>query len=392
MRKFVHIYILFLFIFLFNSCKNMNNDNRTFSNNIEKCIDDYITKWDYKSGLEVSVYGKKRNLNFNYKGGYSSISNKVHVNEDNTFILFSITKSMTAAVILDLVNDGKISLNNTVEDFFHGLNPIYFNNDATIEELLSHRSGIQDYTDNAALFYNNPFIYNKNWDPFKILDYINLPAANRGTFIYSSANYILLGMIIEKITGQRLSEIFQEKIFTPCNIDLALYPQKGIYLEKIVHPHVYPNTFMGLYGDGKTPIDISNQIKNINELLIKCSWAAGGVIGKAEDTALWGYELLSENGIVETSIRNCILDSVSKFSNDASLSDAYGFGIRKIIYSNYELIGSYGRSIGSENLMFYNKEKDVCIVILSASNTKADGTPNIDELMFSIFDSIDEKL
>lgn len=388
MKKICRLCILILFVL--TSCKNENVENHTISDKIEQCINAYITKWDYKPALEVSVYGKKGKEKYNYKGGYFSVSNKTHLNDDNTFILYSITKSMTATVIIDLVNQEKLSLNNTIEDFFQDLNRIYINNDATIEELLTHRSGIQDYTDNPALIYNNPFLKNEDWDPIKILDYIKIPADDRGKFIYSSANYILLGMIIEKVTGQKLYDYFQEKLFIPCGITLSLYPQEGIDIEKIVHPHVYPNTFMGLYGDGNTPIDITNQIKNVNELLIKCSWSAGGVVGNAENTSLWGYELLSVNGCMEASINSCILESVSKFSNEMSLSDAYGFGIRKIIYSNYELIGSYGRSIGSENLMFYNKDKDVCIVILSSSNTKTDGNPNIDELLFSIFDTIDE--
>ena len=126
----------------------------------------------------------------------------------------------------------------------------------------------------------------------------------------------------------------------------------------------------------------------MNELSIKCSWAAGGVVSNAENTVIWGYELLSENGKIDFSVRKNILDSVAQFSSGTSLSNAYGFGVRKIEHSGYELIGSYGRSFGCENLMFYNKEKDICIVILSSSNTKSDGNPNIDELLFSIFDSL----
>lgn len=47
----------------------------------------------------------------------------------------------------------------------------------------------------------------------------------------------------------------------------------------------------GFLGDGKTPIDLSTLIKNINELSIKCSWAAGGAVSNAENTVIWGYEL-----------------------------------------------------------------------------------------------------
>lgn len=355
---------------------------------IETCVNKYVSKWNYKPALEVAVYGNEGVLSYHYKDGYFSLADNLRVNEDSLFILYSISKSMTASAIIDLINIGKLSLCDTVGDFFPNLDPIYINNDATIEELLTHRSGIQDYTENSALIYDNPFSKGDSWNPLVILNYITIPADTRGTFIYSSANYVLLGLIIEKITGVSLCEYLQENFFQPCNISMQLYPQEEINIDNIVKPHVYPNTFMGLSGDGKTPIDISTLIKNINELSIKCSWAAGGVVSNAENTVIWGYELLSEKGKIDSSIREKILNSVSQFSCETSLANAYGFGVRKIEHSGYALIGSYGRSFGCENLMFYNKDKDICIVILSSSNTKSDGNPNIDELMYSIFDSL----
>lgn len=383
-----NIFIIFLYAFLCFSCKNVTDVEQGTYSIIEACVEKYISTWNYKPALEVAVYGKEGALNYHYRGGYFSIANNLKVNEDSLFILYSITKSMTASAVINLVNNGKLSLSDTVEDFFQDLNPIYINNDATIEELLTHRSGIQDYTENSALIYDNPFSKYDSWEPLVILDYINTPADSRGTFIYSSANYLLLGLIIEKVTGVSLCDYLQEKLFQQCNINMQFYPQEGININYIVKPHVYPNTFMGLSGDGKTPIDLSTLIKNINELSIKCSWAAGGAVSNAENTVIWGYELLSEKGKIDFSIREKILNSVSQFSCETELANAYGFGVRKIEHSGYALIGSYGRSFGCENLMFYNKDKDICIVILSSSNTKSDGNPNIDDLMYSIFDSL----
>ena len=286
-----NIFIIFLYAFLCFSCKNVTDVEQGTYSIIEACVEKYISTWNYKPALEVAVYGKEGALNYHYRGGYFSIANNLKVNEDSLFILYSITKSMTASAVINLVNNGKLSLSDTVEDFFQDLNPIYINNDATIEELLTHRSGIQDYTENSALIYDNPFSKYDSWEPLVILDYINTPADSRGTFIYSSANYLLLGLIIEKVTGVSLCDYLQEKLFQQCNINMQFYPQEGININYIVKPHVYPNTFMGLSCDGKTPIDLSTLIKNINELSIKCSWAAGGAVSNAENTVIWGYEL-----------------------------------------------------------------------------------------------------
>lgn len=389
-RKFINMRMSFfglvLCVFFFCSCEKINESKLKSSDNFEACVQSYIKKWEYKPALEISIYGNEGTINYQYKGGYASISNNIKVDENSLFILYSITKSMTAFAIIDLVNKGKLMLDDKLGNFIQNLNPIYINEDATIEELLTHRSGIQDYTDNPALIYNNPFMNRNDWNPLILLDYISYPGERRGNFIYSSTNYVLLGMIIEKITGDLLCDYFQKVIFDKYNVNMMLYPENKININNIVNPHVYPNTFMGLYGDGITPIDISTLIKDINELTIKCSWAAGGVVSDAKNTSIWGYELLSEKGRIDSSIRNKILDSVSQFSSKTNLSDAYGYGIRKIEYSGYIFFGSYGRSYGSENLMFYNKDKDICIVILSSSNTKSNGNPNIDELMFSLFE------
>ena len=77
---------------------------------------------------------------------------------------------------------------------------------------------------------------------------------------------------------------------------------------------------------------------------------------------------------------------LSDFDEDSDISKLYGTGVRIIYHQGKNFIGSYGRSFGDENLMFYNPDKDVCIVILTSSNMKKDGTPDIDELMWNIYD------
>ena len=136
---------------------------------------------------------------------------------------------------------------------------------------------------------------------------------------------------------------------------------------------------------GNTPIDIVSVIPDVLELIGKCSWAAGGIIATAKDIVNWGYNLLSSNGAIDTTIKNKIVGSVSNFTDSSLVSTAYGYGIRKLFYGDDELIGSYGRSIGDENLMFYNERHDICVVIFSSSNMRQDKTPNIDELMYEIF-------
>ena len=350
-----------------------------------KVVYKYIDKYNYNAAISVSIYGG--DVKYDFASGMSSLSLGGNNTIDSQHLLFSITKSFVAAVILNLAKEDKLALNNKVYDYLPELNPIYINGDATIEELLTHRSGISDYTDNPDLILNNPFYGVSKWEPLLLLNYIQTPANPRGDFIYSSSNYILLGRIAEIVSGTSLNTLikrfFEEQIGS---IELRLSPQDVVDYDSLTHPHVYPNTFLNLDGDGVTLIDLSEVVTGICELQAKCSWAAGGMVGSAKETAIWGYNLLSFNGSVIQFVRESIMNSVHAFVESDPPSSAYGMAIRKLFYKSKEFVGSYGRSVGDENLMFYNADKDVCIVILTSSNTRDDGTPNIDELMFSIYD------
>lgn len=112
------------------------------------------------------------------------------------------------------------------------------------------------------------------------------------------------------------------------------------------------------------------------------------MVGTASLVTKWGYNLLSPNGSIDSDIRSVIISSLSGFTESDSPSIAYGIATRKLFHDGKDFIGSYGRSIGDENLMFYNPDKDVCITIMTSSNTGKDGSPNIGELMYAIYDAL----
>lgn len=390
--KFIFTTVLFCIALLFASCSNFNEDfsedteELSIEEKLNQVVKSYVNKWNYKPALSVSVFSKEKQIDFNCASGFASISGNVQNEIYTQHFIYSITKSFVAASIIKLSNEQKLSLEDPLSYYVQNTNRIYVNETATIKELLSHRSGISDYTGSSSIIYNNPFSKSDEWKPQSILNFIETPAINRGEFIYSSANYILLGMVLENVTGIKANEYIKNNFVVPLALSASVYPQDSVELSKVAHPHCYPNTFMDLAGDGETPIDVTDVIHNSLELLGKCAWTAGGIITNAENISKWGYELLSKNGSVEKSIRSEILNSVSEFKDKSAESTAYGYGIRKLFYGDFELVGSYGRSVGDENLMFYNSDKDICIAILSSSNMKKDKTPNIDELMYEIFE------
>jgi D-alanyl-D-alanine carboxypeptidase len=143
------------------------------------------------------------------------------------FSIGSISKQFTSTAILMLVEQGKLSLDDTVSKFVPNLTRA---NEVTIRELLSHTSGYQDYwpQDYVPPFMTHPITAAEILDMWarKPLDF------NPGTkWQYSNTNYVIAGVIIEKVSGEPLLQFLQEHVFTPLkmrgieNVDLKALPE-----------------------------------------------------------------------------------------------------------------------------------------------------------------------
>lgn len=404
------LFLLAICLFLFVNCKNtetesdidsgyyniLNQNTLSVEEKCNKTAELFIKKYNIKTALSISVKNEKISFYKNY--GLSSLSTKSTCDSETLHYIYSITKTFTSALTLTLCEENILNLKETVEHHLPELFTenyagskdlnLYLNKEATIEQLLNHTSGIYDFTKNSKLYNTSNNIFSKSWNPELILDYIEHPKEKSGTYLYSSTNYVILGLIIQKATGKNLNILLSEYFYEPLELsDIFLAPQDEINYDVISHPHVYPNTDFNLPGDGVTPIDLLDILKPLPYLLGKASWTSGGIISNADTISKWGYELYSEKGnAITKNTRNQLYNSIIDINADKS--DVYGYGIRKLFYNEFEFVGSYGRSVGSENLLFYNELYDTSFCILSNCNMKANNTPNIDELLFWLFECI----
>jgi D-alanyl-D-alanine carboxypeptidase len=133
----------------------------------------------------------------------------------------SLSKMFTAVVVLQLMEEGKLSLDDSLTTWLPNLVP---NGDAiTVRQLLQHTSGIYDYLEDRRLVsqaYDHP---ERNWTPEELVEYaVDLPPAfapgTKGGWDYSSTNYVILGMIIERATSHSLDQELRQRIFTPLGL------------------------------------------------------------------------------------------------------------------------------------------------------------------------------
>ena len=188
---------------------------------------------------------------------------------EERFRIASVTKTFVAALVLQLVEDGKLRLDDTVERWLPGLVP---NGRAiTIRQLLQHTSGLYDYVEEPSVL-RSP---DRRWTPEEL---IGLAAAHpverrrSHRFAYSSTNYLLLGRIAEKAGGAPLASQLRRRLFAPLDLRQTTF-EPGLVRGAYVHGHRPPSHKGVVTGP---PEDTSGEPA-------WWTWAAAAMVSTADD-------------------------------------------------------------------------------------------------------------
>jgi CubicO group peptidase (beta-lactamase class C family) len=182
-------------------------------NRISIFYDTALLQKGFNGGL---IIAQKGNIIFEkYQGKIDFRKDSLNnlISDSTPLHIASTSKTFTGVAIMRLAQEGKLSLNDSVTKFF----PAFPYKDVTVQSLLNHRSGLPNY------LY---FISNSNWDKNKLLtneDMLQFMVANKPDvsypanthFSYCNTNYVLLAMIIEKVTGKTFPAYMQSKYFGP---------------------------------------------------------------------------------------------------------------------------------------------------------------------------------
>jgi len=254
----------------------------------------------------------------------------------------SISKQFTAAAILLLAEEGKLSLDDPVSRFVPDLTR---SSEVTIRQLLSHTSGYRDYWPQD---YVPPFMLQATTAQ-QILDrWARKPLDfEPGTrWQYSNTNYVIAGFIVEKVSGMPLIQFLQEKIFTP----LGMSSITNVDQERLSEndPTGYCRFALG-------PLRVAPKEGK--------GWlfAAGELAMTAEDLARWDISLMNESVLKPASYRE--LETEVRLKN--GLGTQYGFGLDVDSSAGHRLLAHGGEVSGfcAENNVF--PDDRAAIVVLS---------------------------
>lgn len=179
-----------------------------------------------------------------YAAGWHDRENKIPANPQALFKIASISKLYVAVAVTKLVHDQRISLDETLADYFPELVGRIENADEiTLKLMVQHRSGIPNFTDNPQ-FWENPPDNDKETLEFAL----DLPAdfpPDKG-YGYSNTNYLLLSSIIEKVVGYSEQQYFREEILTPLGLKNTFGSLSEVNIEEVMSGY-----YVGLEEDFK---------------------------------------------------------------------------------------------------------------------------------------------
>ncbi|MEO0013986.1 MAG: hypothetical protein RLZZ535_2375, partial [Cyanobacteriota bacterium] len=360
--------------------------------------------------------------------GYANQEAGQFLKPDDQFYVASITKSFTATTVLQLAQENKLNLDDTLDKWLPDTASQITNGDRiTVRQLLNHTSGIANYTavdvlntandpsvrakliddpelstatrDALASLEDQPLTPESLTDPafqFLVADpllitklEINSPLAQKSStpedfiatvdgqpasfepgsdFNYSNTNYLLLGEIIEEATDSTVSEQFRERIIEPLGMENTFFaPEEQV-------PGGYVHNYADINGDGK-PDDISDTFDESYQI----SGADGGIVTTPEDLSRFSSGLFKDELLAP--------DTLEQMVSGGQEGSEYGLGL--VVSNNPNLgqdLGHTGGVTGWNAKMSYFPEQDTTVVV--TQNGQASDVPS----SIDVTDSLAEKV
>ncbi|MES2765237.1 MAG: serine hydrolase [Bacteroidota bacterium] len=304
-----------------------------------------------------------------WKGETGSSAQGQKLSSNMLFGVGSVTKTYTAAVIHQLAEEGKLLLNDSLFTFL----PAFENIDTTIQirQLLNHTSGIFNYTNHPDWAPSvNSDLY-KIWQPEEIAaTFVNKPDFKKGAgWKYSNTNYLLLGMIIQNVTGNKVSAEIRERLLKPNQLFNTYFDIE----EKVPQAQIAHN-WTDITGDGVR--DDATHIPR--EALNSMAWAAGTIMATPEDIALWAQHLFKGNVLKPESLTEML-----KFrSLSLGATTGWGLGVSRQSANGKIYYGHGGKTFGYAADMEYSPSDSVSVGVVI--NQDADAEPVALELLKTV--------
>jgi len=294
------------------------------------------------AGLSVAVV-KGRDTILAKGWGYADIENDVPVTTAHVFRVGSITKQFTSAAIMQLVEKGRLSLDDTLGAMLPNMPASW--RPVTLRQLLNHTSGIQSYTGIAP--------WQRRWREDMSPDTIvRLVAADTLNFApgsrwrYNNTGYVLLGMILDRATGKEYPKYLDEQFFKPLGLKNTMYCHTAPIIK---------HRALGYMLQGK-------ELVNAEYLSMTQPYSAGALCSTVSDLVKWTRALHGGGVVTPASFRQMTTPI------GAAAASHYGFGIGSDSLGTHRRVAHGGGIHGFLSMLAHYPDDSLTVVVLANSS------------------------
>ncbi|MGE5498038.1 MAG: serine hydrolase [Syntrophothermus sp.] len=364
MKKIFSLFLLLIFTY-----PNGINAQST-SGKIDKLIKSYFETEKFMGTVLVAENGK---ILYRKSFGYANVELKVPNSPEGKFRIASITKTFTALLTMQLIQEGKLSLDNKISDFLP-----YYRKDigerVTVHHLLTHSSGIPNYLQIPGFMPDQIKFPMKSIEEFiKAFCSNDLQFSPGEKFVYNNSGYAILGAIIEKVTGQTFEEALKKRILEPAGMKDSGLDKMDLILENRAYGYVR---------------NLSGGFQPAPYWDMSTAYTAGQMYSTADDMFKYHQALLGEKLLSNVFKEKMFTKYYPAFGNYYG----YGWMLRDLAVKEKSLvINSHEGGLPGFNLYFARiPEKNQVAVILN--NTSDAPLKEISDNIFKILNGLEFKL
>lgn len=324
-------------------------------------VADYAKEHNFNGTILIRKDGEIR---YAESFGLANRSFKIPNANQTKYKIASITKLFTSVLILQLHEQGKIDLNQTIGRYL----PDYVGEGAgkvTIHQLLNHTSGLANFdtvkdvetaVKSGIPVYQTPYTSDQLLARFCSGRLVNVPGT---VFDYNNADYIVLGKILERLSGSSYEEVLRDQILRPLRMESTGLLHQSNIVEGLADTYFYRDDLKALVND--LPVYPENW------------YAAGAMYSTAGDVLTFSSALFGGRLLKKETLALLVKPGL----------DDYGYGLwaydTKINGKKLRVVKRPGQIMGAQSQLYHFLDEDVTIIILS--NT---GTTDLDEFVAEI--------
>lgn len=313
---------------------------------VQEIIDE-LTKTGDALGIQARIDGRDT-----VRSGIAEYGSKKPVPHNGTFRIGSVTKPFVSTVVLQLVGEGRLDLDAPVSRHLPGL----VDDRITVRQLMQHTSGLYDYAQALPLDPAGfPGMRFKTWNPHELVTISTsrpLDFEPGSKWSYSNTGYVVLGLLIEKITGRPYQQAVEQRILKPLRLNDTVLPRNSV---EVPGPHAH-----GYYPDANgKPVDVTR-------LSPSWGWAAGEMISTTRDLDTFLRALLAGKLLKPAQQK--------ELTRTTAASPDYGLGIGVVrLPCGTTVYGHDGLIPGYATVMLGTSEKRFELSVTQAANNRDPG-------------------